>query len=232
MHPRIVTPEWMDRDNVPLDELQRSLAFIRRVNRYLCGTRAVISHLRKFSLRWPPGRPITILDVATGSGDIPLAIARWARRARHDVRVTALDRHALTLELAARHVRGEPQVTLVRADALEPPFAPGTFDYVVSSLFLHHLSDERVVDALEMMRRLARRGVIWNDLLRHRRAGWWCRLLTAASTPIVKHDAVASIRAGFLRHEVESLRDRLRLGHLRFHRHVGHRFTLAGEVAD
>jgi len=230
MSQRVVRPEYMDRDDVRADSLRQSLSFIRKVNRCLGGTRSVIAHLRRFSRDWSPGGRITILDLATGSADIPLAIVRWSRGVGHDVRVTALDRHPLTLDAAAEHVRGEPRVTLLRADALRPPFEPGCFDYVVSSLFLHHLTNQQVEATLGLMRRLACRGVIWNDLLRHRRAAWWCRLLTFASNGIVKHDAAASVRAGFRRNEVESLRDRLHLRHLRYRRHFGHRFTLAGEV--
>ncbi len=226
---RTLTPERMDRDDVPVDQLRRSLAFIRGVNRCLGGTRAVLCHLKRFSRVWSADQRIHILDIATGSADIPLAIVRWGRRAGHDMHVTALDRHESTLALAAEHVRGEDRIRLVRADALSPPFEPRSFDYVVSSMFLHHLDNDQVVQMLRTMDRLAARGVVWNDLTRAGRAYWWCRLLTLPSSAIVKHDGPVSVLAGFRRREVLAVANRLGLHHLRFRRHFAHRFTLAGQ---
>ncbi|MEX0775183.1 MAG: methyltransferase domain-containing protein [Phycisphaeraceae bacterium] len=232
---RILTPELMDRDDVPPAQLADALAFIRWVNRRLRGSDAVLTHLRQWAHAWPSthDQPITILDLATGSADIPIAIAQWAQSTGHHVHITGLDRHAATLALAQRHLDQHPaargRIRLVRGDALRPPFASDSFDYVIASLFLHHLSDIEVLTALRIMDRLARRGIIWNDLLRHHRAYWWIKLLTLRSSPMIRHDARVSVLAGFRRAEVLDFRDRLDLHHTSFHRHFAHRFTLAGQ---
>ena len=83
-------------------DLRRSLAYIRRVNALLGYTRGTLGHLRRFSRGWRPGETIRILDVATGSADIPRAILRWAGRRGFDVRIVAVDLHAMTLKLAAQ----------------------------------------------------------------------------------------------------------------------------------
>lgn len=233
---RILTPEIMDEDDVPVEKLRRSLGFIRWVNRRLGGTRAVMGHLRRWSKRWPRCETIRILDVATGSADIPLAIARWAARERRDVRIVAIDRHERTLALAREHLGAQPdagdvlpRITLLRADARYPPFAPNSFDYCVTSMFLHHLPDIEVLTVLRLMDRLATRGLIWNDLIRNRRAYLWCKLLTLFGDDIVRHDGPVSVLAGFKRHEVLDFRERLTLEHTRYFKHAFHRFTLAGE---
>ena len=82
---------------------------------------------------------------------------------------------------------------------------------------------------LRIMDRLARRGIIWNDLQRDRRAHFWVKLLTRHSDPVVRHDGPVSILAGFTKLEVLDFRRRLELDHTRYRRHFGHRFTLAGE---
>src|SRR6185369_6131668 len=97
---RTLTSELMDDPDVPRQELGRALWYIRAVNRRLGGVKALLSHLKAWSVRWPKDVPITLLDVATGSADLPLAAWRWAKGAGFDLRVTAIDKHGETLEFA------------------------------------------------------------------------------------------------------------------------------------
>ncbi len=145
-----------------------------------------------------------------------------------DVRVVGVDLHATTAR-AALAENPDPRIQIVRADALDLPFAEGSFDYATTSLFLHHLDDDDVVRVLAAMSRVARRGVIAGDLLRRRRAYAWISLLTLAATPMVRHDARASVAQAFTKAEVLRLRERAGIGFAGYHRHFGHRFVLAGE---
>jgi SAM-dependent methyltransferase len=222
----------MDADGVDPRELDRSLAFIRRVNRLLGYTRATLSHLDRFSRGWAPGRRVDVLDLATGSADVPLAMARWGRRRGFDVRVVGLDRHEATVRAARAAAAAEPRVRIVRGDALAVPFDAGSFDYATCGMFLHHLSDDEAVAVLRAMGRVARRGIIAADLLRHRRAYAWITLLTLGSNAIVRHDARVSVRQAFSRDEVLRLRDAAGVGFADYHRHFGHRFVLAGERGE
>lgn len=208
-------------------ELAASLKFIERVNRFLGYTRATVSHLDRLTRDWPAGRPLRLLDVATGSADVPRAVCGWAGRRRIDVRLVGVDSHPVTLSIARRRT-ADPRVTLVRGDALCLPFADQSFDFVLCSMFLHHLDEGQVATALREIDRVAQRGVVVADLLRDRRAMAWITLFTAFSNPMVKHDARASVRQAFTREEIERLRDGAGLGYARYARHFGHRFVLAG----
>lgn len=222
--------EWMDAPNVDPRELDKSLRFIRRINSLLGYTRSTLSHLRRFSRRWDRSGPITILDVATGSADVPSAFLDWASRTGFDVRIVGVDRHPLTAQTAARcAAEANGRIRIVRGDALALPFADASFDYVLTSMFLHHLDDEDVVRALHEMDRVARRGIVAADLLRHRRAYAWIWFFTLRSSPMLRHDARASVAQGFTRPEVLDLRRRSGLDYAQYTRHFGHRFVLAGE---
>ncbi len=118
---------------------------------------------------------------------------------------------------------------IVQGDVLNMPFADGAFDYAITGMFLHHLDDEEVVRVLKAMDRISRRGVVVADLLRHRRAYIWIKVITAMSNPMVRHDAAVSVAQAFTEAEVMALRDRAGLGYAQFYRHFGHRFVLAGE---
>jgi ubiquinone/menaquinone biosynthesis C-methylase UbiE len=231
---RDLRPEWMDAPAADPAELRRSLAYIRRVNSLLGYHRATIGHLRRFSRGWAPGRPVTVLDVATGSGDLPRAVLLWARRRGLDVRVVGADLHATTLaEAAARTPAADAgRIQFVRADALGLPFADGAFDYATTSMFLHHLGDDAAAAAVREMARVARRGVVVADLLRHRRAYAWITLFTLASGAMVKHDGRASVAQAFTEAEALRLRERAGATWAGYYRHFGHRFVLAGEKPE
>lgn len=220
--------ELMDDPEVDRADLDQSLRFIRLVNRRLGGTRAVIVHLARWSGEWKSKEPIRLIDIGTGSADIPLAISQWARRAGKSVHVTGVDLHPTTLALAREHLDGHRGVELVEADALKlmDRFDPGTFDYAHAGMFLHHLDDIEVMTMLRIMDRLATRGLIWNDLVRGVLERVVVRLLSLGRPSIVRHDAVASVDAGFTRGEALELAGRVGLQDVAYRRHLFGRFTL------
>jgi hypothetical protein len=221
--------EWMDALDVEPRKLDRSLRFIRRVNALLGYTRATLAHFRRFSRRWTRGQPISVLDVATGSADIPRALACWGGRRGFDLRIVGLDRHPVTAQIARGESKSAQAIQIMRGDALQLPFADASFDYVTTHMFPHHLDDDDVVRVLVEMDRVARRGILWADLLRHRRAYLWITLLTAGANPMVKHDARLSVAQAFTEADVLALRDRAGVGYTEYFHHFGHRFVLAGE---
>jgi SAM-dependent methyltransferase len=220
-------PEWMDAPDADPATLARSLRFIRAVNLLLGYSRATIHHLDHLTRDIEPGSRITILDVATGSGDIPQAILRWADRRGIAVGIVAIDLHQATLDSAVKSCNDD-RLRFVRADATNLPFESGGFDFVISGMFLHHLEEPVAVAVLREMDRVASRGLIVADLLRSRRAYCWIVLFTLFANPMVKHDARVSVSGAFSRGELLALRDFAGLDCLKPRRHFGHRLVLAG----
>jgi ubiquinone/menaquinone biosynthesis C-methylase UbiE len=223
--------ELRDDPGVDPRQLATSLRFIRRVNRWLGGSSAVLTHLNRWSKNWPANVPITLLDVATGSADIPIAIQHWAEARRHHVHILCLDLHETTLALARRHVAasGTGGISLLRGDALALPLADQSVDYALCSMFFHHLPDELIPRALAEMIRVARRGVIVNDLLRGPFARVGIHLLTLFADPIDKHDARVSVKKAWSRPEAENWARTLHAPWLAYRKHWASRFTLAGQ---
>ncbi len=171
---------------------------------------------------------IRVIDLGTGSADIPLAIVRWARGAGLHVQVTAVDAHQTTLDLAREQVGDDPDIELVCADALAlmERFEPGAFDYAHAGMFLHHLADIEVMTILRVMDRLSTRGLIWNDLVRGPVEAAAIRLLTLGRSAMVRHDGAVSVAAGFTRREVLDIAGRVGLANVEYRRHLFGRFTL------
>jgi SAM-dependent methyltransferase len=136
-------------DHAPPDVARASLRDLARVNRYLGGY-YVLGRL--FSRVVRPGASFSVLDIGAASGDMGAAI----RRRYPGAQVTSLDYKGEHLVQAA-----DPKVV---ADAFRLPFRPASFDFVFSSLFLHHFTNEQVVELFRSFRCLARRAVLAIDL--------------------------------------------------------------------
>jgi SAM-dependent methyltransferase/uncharacterized protein YbaR (Trm112 family) len=76
-----------------------------------------------------------ILDAGTGPG---LHAARYARLS--DAQVVGMDLSESVAEASANHGEAE-NLHYVQGDILRPPFAPGTFDLVISDQVIHHTPD-------------------------------------------------------------------------------------------
>lgn len=192
---------------------------------------------RSASILWPSvarvaarraDRPTRVLDVATGGGDVPIALARRAERLGYRLELSGCDRSPVAIEHARQSAgaaggRASFFVLDVLDDAL-----PDDFDVVTCSLFLHHLGEDDAARLLEKMARAARSTVLVNDLLRTRMGlglAWLgCRLLS--DSPIVHHDGPASVRAAFRLPEVRALADRAGLAGARLSRRWPERFLL------
>jgi len=207
---RSLQPERLDIETPPPELLERSYRFLSFVNRRLGGVGATRSAFAEFSPRWKPSDRIRVLDVASGSADIPAALEQWDFR----LQFTCLD------------LRAAGRVAVV-GNALRLPFRDGAFDYVTSSLFLHHLSDEGLASALKEFDRVARRGIVMNDLLRRARLYLWTKFFTLFANEFVRHDGPLSVRKAFTVPEL--LRLAAPFPYLKTRVCFGHRVILYGE---
>src|SRR5258708_23875179 len=146
-------------------DVKDNFADLSRINRYLGGISALTRHIYPaFVSINREDNPITLLDIGTGSAEIPLSMAEWAHQKRIKLRLLALDLSPRNLALAREDTNAE--IELVHADALQLPLAPGSCDIVMSSLFLHHLTPECVVEGLRAPSRCARTTLGCGDVVR------------------------------------------------------------------
>jgi ubiquinone/menaquinone biosynthesis C-methylase UbiE len=190
--------ELLDESGQDLAELAASLRDVRRVNMFFGGLGTVRRNLPRLLAATSPERPVTILDLATGSADIPINVVRWARDQGREVEITATDFSTDILTVAARRVARYPNIHLLQCDAREVPFPDDSFDIVLCSLALHHFSPADAVRVLAEMDRLGRVGFIVNDLARSRPGYIGASLVGRLATRnrITRHDApLSALRA-------------------------------------
>jgi ubiquinone/menaquinone biosynthesis C-methylase UbiE len=123
--------EMMDSpDNSPRELLEDDLRNLRIINRYLGNYRVVLGGLARL-LEEQKLKRFSLLDVGTGSADIPALIASWARRYHLTARLIGLEPEPVTLQAAANQIRDYSEITLVRGDARALPLASGSVDFVL-----------------------------------------------------------------------------------------------------
>ena len=208
--------ELLDAPDLDPAELEANLRELAMLNRLPGGTSASVAAIERLA---GDLSTVEILDVGTGGGDIAAALARHGRRSDGRLSgrrgragrwsVTAVDIRGEILDVAARRLRAVSDVTLALGDARALPYPDGAFDVAHSSLLLHHLEPADAARALAEMRRVARHGVVVNDLQRG-----WLHLATTAVTVLAlarsrytRHDGLVSARRAY------TLRERRELLH-------------------
>lgn len=188
-------------------DLQQTLRDIRRANIFGLGTWVVTHHLDELLRDIPREQTLQILDLATGSADIPEELCRWAEREGRTVEITATDISPEILHVARQRILDAgfaDRVRLLACDATSTPFADRHFDVVVCSLALHHLDVDSARLAFAEMARLSKVGFIVNDIYRSQGAWLMARFLTFVTTTnrLTKHDGPASVYRAFTPAEV------------------------------
>jgi ubiquinone/menaquinone biosynthesis C-methylase UbiE len=207
---RAIATEFIDQPDCDATLAAISYRFMERINRYFGGIRVVRDFLSEQTANGLTGGRIRILDIGTGSCDIPLAINRWAHACGLDLHFTCLEtaHHAIAIATEKLGRAGDPRVQLLQADVFaHRPMA--AYDYAVASMCFHHFSDSQIIAVLQRLRRFVRRGVLINDLRRSRAALLAVRPLLISMPLAVRHDALLSIRRGFKVDELKHLLHRL-----------------------
>jgi 2-polyprenyl-3-methyl-5-hydroxy-6-metoxy-1,4-benzoquinol methylase len=209
--------EMMDRPQPVSAELERDLERIRQLNRWF-GSYRLIGY---FVRRWiKPGDKMRIVDLATGSGDIPRLIVDHARKIDAKVEIDALDRQSATLEIAKKLSAAYPEISYQETNILDWSAAEA-YDIVLCTLVLHHFSDKDAVSVLRRCRESSRHFVLVSDLRRGFLATIGVHLLTGLifREPMTRHDARLSAERAFSFSELRQLAVRAgwrNFGHSKF----------------
>ncbi len=200
-----VTPlgaELLDDPAADPETVIESLRNIARSNRWFGGAAAVRYGLAQVLRGVPRTRPLTLLDLGTGAGDLPPRAARWASQRGYSLRPLGLELSHTAAAMARR--AGVPCAV---ACAGAPPVADKSVDIVLVSQLAHHLTRESTVRLLRTCNALARVGVVFADLRRGRMAPLAFRVGAQAlrfdrSTVA---DGITSIRRGYTPEELRAL---------------------------
>ena len=228
--PRNLRPELLDLDDAPFEEVKDSLEDVRLVNKYLSGYRVLLHCIRDFFKKWPSDKEFSILDLATGSADQPIAVVDMARQFNIKTRILALDINSKMLNYARERIGDYPEIHLIQGDIHSPPFGKDSFDVVINSLSLHHFTRDHAVNILRMADFMGRCGFIINDLRRSRVAHASIYLITRLFTKnrLTRYDAPVSVMNAFTPSEMTTMAQEAGVKSFKVSRHFPYRIGLVG----
>lgn len=202
-------PERIDTGDYTEEEYKTFLREIRFINRWIGDRWALRKSLLK-KIDELDLRTLSVVDVGAGSGEILKEIALTTRNRKADAFLVGLDLNELSAQSIANEAKHLTEINSVRGDALNLPFADGSFDFAICSLFTHHFSDDGVVQIMMEMKRISRRGIFVIDL--HREPGAYrmyklfCFVFRISK--LVRDDGLLSIKKGFQPDELSRLAER------------------------
>jgi hypothetical protein len=198
---RVIVPELLDSDAGNPAEVQAALADLGRINRWFGGVSTTLALLDRVADRTRL-RQLSLLEVASGSADVPRAAVSHLRRREVQLATTSLDR-------SFSHLDKESGRQALVADACQLPLADNSFDLVSCGLFAHHLEPEDIVRLAREALRVARVAFLVNDLVR---SAVHLALVYAGQplwqSRLTRHDSVASVRRAYTPTELRALIER------------------------
>lgn len=195
--------ELMDDPTLGQGAHRQALAGLGRINRISRSARVLLRFITRAS-PWPTDRPMQLLDVACGGGDVAIELGKLAKRRGLKLEITVSDISDQALRYAADRARdAKVDIHFSKFDAIGGPWA-GRFDVVTSTLFLHHLPR---AEAVALMRQMSEHAtMVLIDDLRRTHLGFvlaWLGTRLVSRSRIVHVDGPRSVRGAFTVDEMQ-----------------------------
>lgn len=199
--------EIMDDLDFHGDEMKNLLKDLKTVNKWLGGNNITIDGIQKLLKGHPKSKPIVLLDIGCGDGELLRICSDFGRRNNFNFVCIGLDFNENILKEGEKKSRQYPNVSFQKVDVfLDKKLIPNC-DIALCTLFLHHFSNEEIEILLNVFLNKSNIGVVVNDL---HRSKWAFNLFKIASklflkTKTANHDGLVSIARGFKRQELENI---------------------------
>src|SRR5690606_38677074 len=155
---RVRRAERMDDPDLDPAIYAAVLGDLARVNAWTLAHRATLAWLGRVAA---DRRRLRLLDVGFGQGDMLRAIAKWARRRGIAADLVGVDLNPNSEAIARAATPAGLPIDYRTGDYRD---LAGPFDFIVSSLVAHHMSDDELDSFLRFMEARAELGWFLNDL--------------------------------------------------------------------
>ncbi|HEY8159756.1 MAG TPA: methyltransferase domain-containing protein [Methylobacter sp.] len=195
---RSAESELMDNEPVSFAEFYACLRQLRIINFF---TLAYTPTLRWFGHLYKQGQledGSTVLDVGSGYGDMLRCLSNWAAARRLRLHLIGVDLNPLSKLSAERATSQSHGIDFITDNVFS--FAPEQkIDYIISSLFTHHLTDQQLVEFIRWMDHRACLGWLINDLHRHPIPYYFIKSIVRllSRNRLIRHDAPVSVARAF-----------------------------------
>lgn len=191
--------EIMDDLDCHGEVVEQTLRELEVINRLLGGDNVTIDGISR--LVKMNERSFIIADFGCGGGDLAMKIIKWARRRELSVSVEGIDANPHIIDFARKNCKEFQEITFKAMDVFSNQT---TYDITTATLFVHHFTNDQLVELFQGMKRHSRLGVVINDIHRHSLSYHSIKWLTSlfSKSAMVKFDAPLSVRRAFKRNEL------------------------------
>lgn len=202
--------ELMDDFSIGGDLLRDTLDKLDKINKWLGGNQVTLSGIKKIIKAYPKEKPISILDLGCGSGDMLRQVAAFGKKEGYTFKLIGIDANAEAINYAKELSTDYKEISFLKIDIFSDEFKELEYDVVLTTLFLHHFKEDQLVELLKQVLDKSCVGIVVNDLHRHSLAYYLFKLLgLVIKNDMVKQDGLTSILRGFKRSDLEEISKKL-----------------------
>ena len=189
--------EKLDDLNLHGEPLYKALQSLEWVNRWFGNHRSVIKAIHTIIKK--EVRPVRIIDLGCGGGDLALAVAKSLRQHKIECTITGIDGNANSLAYAKKKCAACTEINFIQADILSNQFSIQPCDILISSHFMYHFTADALVDFIKNNFSYISTALIFSELKRNRSA---MRLFKFSSfflpiSKLAKEDGLLAIKRSF-----------------------------------
>jgi hypothetical protein len=203
---RSTEPELMDTEPVGFEDFRACLQDLATVNRVTLAQRPTLAWLGRATQGMRRGDTLSLLDVGFGHGDMLRAVHGWSVARGFVPDLAGIDLNPWSAASAREATPRGIAIDYRSGDVFA--FRPDRpVQFIMSSLFAHHLGDADAARFIAWMEHTAMRGWFVNDLHRHPLPYHAFRVMARLARwhRFVQHDGPVSIARAFRRPDWQRL---------------------------
>ncbi|MDP2653206.1 MAG: methyltransferase domain-containing protein [Candidatus Doudnabacteria bacterium] len=192
--------ERIDDPHIDAKILRQTHQEINSINVCTFGYWPTMSAVKYFLARYDRDRVIKILDIGCGAGETLRRIDAYGRSRKLSLQLTGIDLNREAIIAAVDTTTSN--INFIHGDILAND-GNDTYDVIINSLTMHHLTNQEIVKLMRWMTTRARVGWFISDLSRHAIAYYFIKYFVKLRrfNPVICHDAPLSVARSFRRKE-------------------------------
>ncbi len=207
---RSTEDEIMDNLLMEGEMLRKALDQLALINKRLGGNQVTVGGLKSLLKNESKNDVISIIDLGCGSGDMLRVVADFGRKNNFIFKLTGIDANDYTVNYARKLSAKYPEISYIKMNVLTDEFSGIAFDVAITTLFLHHFTDQEIEELLIPIVKKVRIGIVVNDLHRSRTAYYLFKAISLfIKNKMVKTDGAISVLRGFKKNELINISKKL-----------------------
>ena len=160
--------EELDSLELHASVLYKVLGQLGLLNKLLGNTRLIVNAVQKqlSKIEFKKGEAVRIVDLASGGGDVTLAIARKLKQLNVEHNIVGIDFNSESISYAESKLRSDDLVQFINCNIMDDDFLLPECDLLISTQFVYHFKDEELSMFLEKVKSRVSHSIIFSELRR------------------------------------------------------------------